>query len=140
MVGGARRIVDPKLGELMRRGRSWRGHSKIGVGGVVPLYVPGGRSGPDPTAVAMVSAALSDYEQIRSLVRDALADHRPDSSSAHDATGLEVPDPVHVTVISLDGQKVVELGYQVAWDEEHTLGALVRGGELVELCGSVLPP
>ena len=139
MFGGARRIVDPKLGELTRRGRSWRGHSKIGVGGLVPLVVPGGRSGPDPTAVAMVSAVLSDYERIRPLVRDALADHRPDSSSAHDSS-LEVPEPVHVTVISLDGQQVVELGYQVAWDEEHTLGALVRGGELVELCGSVLPP
>jgi len=134
VFGGARRIVDPKLGELTRRGRSWRGHSRIGV-----VVVPGGRSGPDPTAVALVAAVLSDYEQIRPLVRDALADHRPDSSSARD-TSLEVPDPVHVTVISLDGQQVVELGYQVAWDEEHTLGARVRGGELVELCGSVLPP
>ena len=140
MFGGVRRIVDPKLGALTRRGRSWRGHVTIDGGVEVPLVLRGGRSGPDSDAMAMVSAVLSDYERIRPLVRDALADHRPDSSSLDDTTGLEVPDPIYATVISLTGQPTVELGYQVHWDEEHTLGARVRGGELVELCGSVLPP
>jgi hypothetical protein len=34
----------------------------------------------------------------------------------------------------------VELGLRVAWDEEHTLGARLQSGKLVELCGSVLKP
>jgi hypothetical protein len=45
-----------------------------------------------------------------------------------------------VAVITLDGELSVEIGYRVAWDEEHTLGARLRNGRLIELNGSVLPP
>jgi hypothetical protein len=45
-----------------------------------------------------------------------------------------------VAVITLDGELCVEIGYRVAWDEEHTLGARLRNGRLIELNGSVLPP
>ncbi len=45
-----------------------------------------------------------------------------------------------VAVIPLDGELTVEIGYRVAWDEEHTLGARLRNGRLIELNGSVLPP
>ena len=45
-----------------------------------------------------------------------------------------------VAVIALDGEPSVEIGYRVAWDEEHTLGARLRDGRLIELNGSVLPP
>jgi hypothetical protein len=43
-------------------------------------------------------------------------------------------------VAPLDGILTIEIGYQVAWDEEHTLGARIRDGALLELCGSVLAP
>jgi hypothetical protein len=43
-------------------------------------------------------------------------------------------------VITLDQTLVVELGYRVSWDEEHTLGARFHGDELIEPCGSVLEP
>ena len=45
-----------------------------------------------------------------------------------------------VQVGPLDGVLTVEIGYRVAWDEEHTLGARFRHGKLLELCGSVLAP
>ena len=45
-----------------------------------------------------------------------------------------------VQVTPLSGQLTVEIGYRVAWDEEHTLGARLRDGRLIELCGSVLAP
>ena len=45
-----------------------------------------------------------------------------------------------VAVPILAGERCVEIGYQVAWDDEHTLGARLRGGRLIELSGSVLPP
>jgi hypothetical protein len=58
---------------------------------------------------------------------------------------IEVPSAVwphakveYVQVGPLDGQLTVEIAYRVEWDEEHTLGARIRGGKLVELCGSVL--
>jgi hypothetical protein len=51
---------------------------------------------------------------------------------------IEVPSSVwpyvrveFVQVAPLDGQLTVEIGYRVAWDEEHTLGARIRGGQLV---------
>jgi len=45
-----------------------------------------------------------------------------------------------VAIITLDRQLSVEIGYRVAWDEEHTLGARLRNGRLIELNGSILPP
>ena len=48
--------------------------------------------------------------------------------------------PEYLQVAPLDGILTVEIGYRVAWDEEHTLGARFRKGQLLELCGSVLTP
>ena len=45
-----------------------------------------------------------------------------------------------VQVARLDRRLTIEIGYRVAWDEEHTLGAQIRDGELVGLNGSVLAP
>lgn len=47
-------------------------------------------------------------------------------------------DTEFVQVTPLDGELTVEIGYRVAWDEEHTLGARFREGQFLELCGSVL--
>jgi hypothetical protein len=41
-----------------------------------------------------------------------------------------------VQVSPLDGHLTVE----VAWDDEHTLGARLRDGQLIGLNGSVLAP
>jgi hypothetical protein len=46
----------------------------------------------------------------------------------------------YILIGPLDRQLTVEIGYRVAWDEEHTLGARFRDGQLVELSGSVLRP
>lgn len=45
-----------------------------------------------------------------------------------------------VAVVPVDADLAVEIGYRVAWDEEHMLGARLRNGQLIELNGSVLPP
>jgi len=47
---------------------------------------------------------------------------------------------IYVAVTPLDGSLTVELGYTVAWDEEHTLGARFRTRKFIELNGSVLAP
>jgi hypothetical protein len=46
----------------------------------------------------------------------------------------------HVSVLPLGGVPTVEIGYRAVRDEEHLLGARLRGGRLLELNGSVLPP
>jgi len=43
----------------------------------------------------------------------------------------------HVTVDPSVRGFDAEVAYRVPWDEEHTLGARLAGGALVELCGSV---
>ena len=47
---------------------------------------------------------------------------------------------VFVSVTPLDGNLTTEFGLTTGWDEEHTLGARFQSGQLLELCGSVLPP
>ncbi|MDO9315578.1 MAG: hypothetical protein Q7T97_13655 [Burkholderiaceae bacterium] len=47
---------------------------------------------------------------------------------------------VFVAVTPLSGVLTTELGYTVAWNDEHTLGVRFRNGRFIELCGSVLPP
>ena len=107
----------------------------------VPLVLAGGRSGPDPDAVALARTAVGQLTAWRSIVEPALREHRSD--------GTDIPDDaevwadvtsVYLAVIPIDGTMTVEWGLQVAWDEEHTLGARFRGSELVELNGSVLAP
>jgi hypothetical protein len=58
---------------------------------------------------------------------------------------LSVPEDVwaHVLVASIDvdARRVkspIEFRLEVAWDHEHTLGALVRDGTLLELNGSAI--
>ena len=53
----------------------------------------------------------------------------------------------HITLILMFGQNAplsgvvtVDIGYRVTWDEEHTLCARIRDGQLLELCGNVLVP
>ncbi|TLD47394.1 MAG: hypothetical protein FAZ92_00325 [Accumulibacter sp.] len=77
---------------------------------------------------------------------EALAMGEPEGS-AEDLPRIAQPDQVwqrasveFVAVVTLDGESSVEIGYRVAWDEEHTLGARLRNGRLLELDGSVLPP
>jgi hypothetical protein len=48
--------------------------------------------------------------------------------------------PQFVQVLVLDGRPAVEIGYEVAWDEEHTVAVRFQDGVLLELSGSVLPP
>ncbi|KQV52729.1 hypothetical protein ASC95_07870 [Pelomonas sp. Root1217] len=45
-----------------------------------------------------------------------------------------------VQVTPLGREFTIEIGYRVGWDEEHTVGARLRQGRLIELNGSVLAP
>jgi hypothetical protein len=39
----------------------------------------------------------------------------------------------------MSGGVTTELAYAVAWDDDHMLGARFQSGNLVELCGSIVP-
>jgi hypothetical protein len=134
----------------------WRGTIDLGEA-KAPLALPGSRSVPDPQAIEIARAVTSTYREFRGFIAAAMFEHYATYAEAVAATELEPsgeglprvtqPDEVwphtsveFVAVITLDGEICVEIGYRVAWDEEHTLGARLRNGRLIELNGSVLPP
>ena len=99
----------------------------------MPLAVVGGRRGPDEDALAMARRAAADLAAVRPELEATLAEHREPSGETVEGWSVE-----WASVALLDGELTLELGLQTAWDEEHTLGARLRGGRLVELNGSVL--
>jgi hypothetical protein len=150
-------FVDPQLGELHRSRGAWRGTLKLDVEAAVPLVVSGGRAGPDAEAMRSARSLPSDYPSWRPAIERELFDHYKPYAEAVAAGELDSPTsglpPIdapssiwpHATlefvrVAPLDGVLTVEIGYRVVWDEEHTLGARFRGGQLLELCGSILAP
>lgn len=130
--------VDPILGELTRHRGSWRGTISLGPFTNVALVLPGSRSTPDPEALDLARVAGEQFEAARGAILRELDDHRLVYEAASPAP--DTLPPVFVTVTTLERQEVLEFGYRVPWDEEHTLGARVRDGELIELCGSVVSP
>lgn len=137
-------MTDPDLGDLVRRRGAWRGELAIAADHLVPLAVAGGRQGPDPAALALARTIPSTFAARRADIRTALAEHRApyldEEVDGGDVDHDPDPEPIYAAVIVLGGELTVELGYRVAWDEEHTLGARIRDGRLVELNGSVLEP
>ena len=125
---------DPQLGSLTRRRGRWRGEIEL-AGGRVALAVVGPRRGPAPDALEIARRAGDELDSARPEVEMALADHREPSGDEAQAWTVE-----WASVAPLDGTLTLELGLDVAWDEEHTLGVRLRHGRLVELNGSVLRP
>jgi hypothetical protein len=150
-------FVDPQLGELRRSRGAWRGTFRIGAQAEVSLVLSGGRASPDAETLGLARSVEADYPSWRPAIERALFDHYSPYAEAIDTGELDPPYPglppisapssiwTHATlefvrVMPLSGIPTVEIGYRVAWDEEHTLGVRFRRGRLVELCGSVLAP
>jgi hypothetical protein len=149
-------FIDPQLGELRRSRGAWRGTLALEAASRVPLVLVGSRAAPDPDALRIARLIPVDFPSWRAGIERELFEHLAPYAEAVVAGELvpltplpeiDVPSAVwrhanveFVQVGPLDGQLTVEIGYRVEWDEEHTLGARFRGGKLVELCGSVLPP
>ena len=150
-------FVDPQLGELRRSRGAWRGTLKLDTEAPVPLVLRGSRAAPDAEALRIARSLPAEYASWRPAIERELFDHYSPYAQAVAAGELDPPSPglppidgppsvwPHTTVEfvqvgPLDGVLTVEIGYRVAWDEEHTLGARFRDGRLLELCGSVLAP
>lgn len=132
-------VEDAVLGRLLRKGGCWRG--SVTLEAPVPLALAGSRQAPDPAALAQARRVAADFAAGRALITAALLEHR--------AALVEGPAPVDpwpevrivfVAVMPVSGMLVTEIGLQVAWDDDHTLGARLHDGALLELNGSVLAP
>ena len=123
----------------------------------MPLVLSGSRTAPDPEALTIARSIPSSFPAWRPEIARSLFEHYSPYAEAVAEGEVEPPDSglpaidgpegvwphtavEFVQVTPLSGQLTVEIGYRVAWDEEHTLGARLRDGQLIELCGSVLAP
>jgi len=131
-----------------RRGR-WRGTIALENGARIPLFIPGSRSGPQPEGVRLAEQASAWWTQARPEVERELYDHYAAGSNDPSvaAIGLRSSGEVwaHATPTSVEIKPFgsldeMQVAIRVAWDEEHTLGALIRGATLVGLNGSILEP
>jgi len=144
---GSSPFVDSQLGELRRSRRLWRGSLSLAEVSV-PLALSGTRTEPDSAAIDLARTIPASFPSWRPVIERALFEHyEPYADADEEVPGIADPagvwphvQPRFVSVTPLDGQPVVEIGYDVAWDEEHTLGARLRDGQLLELSGSVLAP
>ena len=147
---GSAAFHDDQLGELRRSRGAWRGIVAL-EGAAVPLIVSGPRAEPDPDALRLARSVPEQMSAWRPAIERALFEHYAPYAEAEPAgEGLPAIREASsvwphtriefVQVAPLDGRLAVEIGLRVAWDEEHTLGARLSGGQLLELNGSVLAP
>jgi hypothetical protein len=138
---------DPVLGRLERSRGYWRGRVALPTVGDTALAIEGGRSGPSEEHLAAVRGLGPVYERLRQSIASALAEHRAndETQSPHDPAQIWE----HVTTLGVAVERwsglsttapAVVVNYRTDWDEEHTLGAVIHDGALVELNGSVLSP
>lgn len=139
---------DPQLGDLRRTGGLWRGSISLGEA-EIPLALAGSRSEPDPNAIEIAGSIRSGYPHWQPFIEQAMFEHYAPYAETTESAIPHIEKPAgvwphiaaeFVQVTPLDGVLAIEIGYRVAWDDEHTLGARLRDGQLIELNGSVLPP
>ena len=142
---------DEQLGTLERRHRKWIGSTTLPPHGQVELRIAGDRAAPDAASLRLAADAPAQFAAVRAELAGQLFEHYLPYRDAWQGDDLEsrgvelsVPEDVwaHVLVASIDVDSMrvespIEFRLDVAWDQEHTLGALVRDGTLVELNGSV---
>ncbi len=143
---------DDALGTFERSGGLWVGQLMLAPHGRVTLRLAGDRKAPHPEALAAARALPARYATALPVIAAALFEHLEpyrDAEAAGDdadcdlsaiAAAADVWPRVEVPYVTVDPSVRgfdAEVAYRVPWDEEHTLGARLSAGALVELCGSV---
>jgi hypothetical protein len=143
---------DAALGRLERKKGYWRGRISLPSAGSVELAVSGGRSAPDPDCLAAARDIAPVYERLRPQIAAELAEHRSngldesDPKAGRPLDASQIWDKVRIRGALVEPRASTSGGrlptivveYQTEWDEEHTLAAVIEGGKLIELSGSVL--
>ena len=139
----------PQLGLLEYAGGRWRGTIKLEGEAQSVLLLPGTRSGPLSSVLRVAEMAQMWWAGVRLAVEAELYAHY---GAARDGDVSDLPELAnssdvwrHVTLSSVEvapHRRLDELqvAIRTAWDDEHTLGALVRDAAFVELNGSILEP
>ncbi len=145
---------DPVLGALKRKRGRWHGTLILPGNGAVPLLLSGGKSTPDETSLLLARGLPDKYAGLRDEIQRHLFEHYEPYRDSVASGELDAPsfptikEPTdvwthtkvdRVLIEPVEGVPTVEVAYRVAWDEEHTLGALIRNGGVFGFSGSVGP-
>lgn len=139
----------PTLGPFHYARGHWHGTIALPAAERLALHLPGPRTGPHPDTVRLAEEMARWWTRARPAVEEELVEHHTAAREAEtgDVPGLSQPADVwlYVTLSSVEiaphgRPNEAQVALRVSWDEEHTLGALLRDARLVELNGSILEP
>jgi hypothetical protein len=137
----------PGLGTLQRRRHAWRGSISLGASPAAPLELAGARGGVPDVRLHLARELIARYDRLRPAIQDGLYAHyepyleAPDDEAMpaiRSASGIwDHVRVAHVRIAPIAGIETVEIGFETAWDVEHTPAARFQDWQLVEFNGSV---
>ena len=145
---------DPQLGELRRSGGHWKGSVALPPLGTFRLSLAGSRNAPDATASGLARELPERLNDLMPKIQGGLFEHYAayrEAITAGEETGSPCPNiagpeevwphvkPAHVLIEPFRAGEVltVEIAFRVEWDVEHTVAAMFRDWQFIELNGSV---
>lgn len=152
----APQLNDPRFGALrFGRGR-WTSENASCFGATgVRVRLPGTRDGISPEARDTFDLLERDYPRIKAeALRHFWEHYEPYAEAVDDledeaaalVRSIRQPEDlwshakvVRVWVDAYGKAGDVELGFETAWDIEHTIGLTISGGRVTDFCGSVGP-
>lgn len=138
-------FTDPVLGEFEFSKGKWKGLCGL-AGQDVPLLIVGNKEAPDARCLDLARELGKLYAQLQDNIRQSLYAHfepykeQSPAVVANDDSLWQHVKVLGAVVMPIAGIPTVEIAYTTAWDEEHTLGAYIQSGKLLELNGSILSP
>lgn len=136
VLGRPQEFEHPVLGRLVRARGRWRGSLPLSGDATTRLSIRGKRREPAPDDLALATTIVDRFDLWRPSIEAALFEQAHDAGVVVD----ELPQPSFVAVIALGGLSTIEFGFEVPWDDEHTIGVCLRDDIVVEHNGSVLEP
>ncbi|MFO0390115.1 MAG: DUF6985 domain-containing protein [Alphaproteobacteria bacterium] len=135
---------DEQLGILQYVRGKWRGKINISDNNTVVVAMSGDRKQPHNQILEAARQLPAQYALLKPQIQQALYEHYEpyaDESPVkirNDASLWKDVRLVQATIEIQSGKLTTELAYEVTWDEEHTLGAVIVEGKFAELNGSIL--
>lgn len=143
---------DTRFGELHRSRGYWKGGIALPPCGAFRLALPGSREAPDPQALALAEEATKRFRLLMQTIQQGLFEHYLPYKEAADAEtqmANSFPQPAsaeavwshvmpaHVLIERFENAWTIEIAFKTAWDVEHTVAAVFRDWQFIELNGSV---
>lgn len=145
--------VDSELGTFLRKGGKWRGQLHLADQGETSVALSGDRNKPHESSLRAAQQFPALYPALSADIQNALFEHYEPYLQAFESGEYQPEDKfpklrndptlwAHVRMVGLSieaqsGGVLTEIAYETDWDMEHTLGARIRDGRLVELNGSI---